>query len=90
MPEAIHVTVNGACIAVPAGATALAAILSTGASAIRRSVSGAPRGPLCGMGVCFECRATVNHRRYARTCQIPCAPGMDIRTDVHDEPPENV
>ncbi len=90
MPETIHVTVNGACIAVPSGATALAAILSTGASAVRRSVSGGPRGPLCGMGVCFECRATVNRRRYARTCQILCSPGMDISTDVSDEPPDYV
>ncbi|MFZ0639145.1 MAG: (2Fe-2S)-binding protein [Candidatus Acidiferrales bacterium] len=81
MPDAIHVTVNGACIVVPSGTTALAAILSTGASVVRRSVSGAPRGPLCAMGVCFECRATVNRMRHSRTCQILCAPGMDIRSD---------
>jgi D-hydroxyproline dehydrogenase subunit gamma len=81
MPDAISITVNGARVSVPAGTTALAAILSTGASSVRRSVTGAPRGPLCGMGVCFECRATVNRCRYARTCEILCAPGMDIRTD---------
>ena len=83
MLDAISITVNEASITVPAGTTALAAILSTGASAIRRSVSGAPRGPLCGMGVCFECRATVNGRRHSRTCEILCAPGMDIRTGDH-------
>lgn len=81
MPDAISLTVNGASVRVPSGATALAAILAAGASSVRRSVSGEPRGPLCGMGVCFECRATVNRRRYARTCQILCVPGMDIRTD---------
>lgn len=80
MPDAISLRVNGASVTVPSGATALAAILSAGVS-VRRSVSGEPRGPLCGMGVCFECRATVNRRRYARTCQILCVPGMDIRTD---------
>lgn len=83
MPDAISITVNGRSIAVPAGTTALAAILSTGAASIRRSVSGAPRGPLCGMGICFECRATVNRRRHSRTCEILCAPGMDIRTSDH-------
>jgi D-hydroxyproline dehydrogenase subunit gamma len=81
MPEAISVTVNGARVAVPSGTTALAAILLTGTPAVRRSVSGAPRGPLCAMGVCFECRATVNRRRHVRTCQILCAPGMDIRSN---------
>lgn len=81
MPEGISVTVNGTSITVPSGATALAAILSAGASWVRRSLSGAPRGPLCGMGVCFECRATVDGRRYARTCQTLCLPGMEIRTD---------
>jgi D-hydroxyproline dehydrogenase subunit gamma len=81
MPDSIAVTVNGTSVTVPRGATALAAILSLGASSVRRSVSGAPRGPLCGMGVCFECRATVDRRRYARTCQVSCVAGMDIRTD---------
>lgn len=85
MPDAISITVDGASITVRPGTTALAAILSTGAS-VRRSVGGAPRGPLCGMGVCFECRATVNRRPHSRTCEILCAPGMDIRTadDAHD------
>lgn len=32
----------------------------------RTSVSGEPRGPLCGMGVCFECRSESGSRR--RTC----------------------
>ncbi|HKF53001.1 MAG TPA: (2Fe-2S)-binding protein [Candidatus Acidoferrales bacterium] len=85
MPDAVSITVNGAGIMVPSGTTALAAILSTGASTVRRSVSGALRGPLCGMGVCFECRATVNRRRHSRTCEILCAPGMDIRTGNYAE-----
>jgi D-hydroxyproline dehydrogenase subunit gamma len=81
MPEIISVTVNGASVRVPRGATTLAAVFAAGGFSVRRSVSGTARGPLCGMGVCFECRATVNHRRYARTCQILCTPGMDIRTN---------
>jgi D-hydroxyproline dehydrogenase subunit gamma len=81
MPDTIPVTVNGASIAVPSGATALAAIFLAGQSVVRRSISGAARGPLCGMGICFECRATINQRRHSRSCQILCAPGMDIRTN---------
>lgn len=85
MPDAISVTVNGTAVRVPPNSTALAAILTSRASSpapfVRRSISGEPRGPLCAMGICFECRATINNQRHSRTCLILCAPGMDIRTD---------
>jgi len=81
MPDAISIRVNGARVSVSPGTTVLAAILSSGISTVRRSVSAEPRGPLCAMGICFECRATVNHERHARTCQLLCAPEMDVRTD---------
>lgn len=81
MPESFTITVNGAAVTIPMGTTALAAIFSVGHSTVRRSISGEPRGPLCAMGICFECRATVNGRSHSRTCQLLCAPGMDIRTD---------
>lgn len=80
MPDAITVTVDGAAVPVSPGTTALAAILIAGKSSVRRSVAGSPRGPLCAMGVCFECRAVVNRTPHSRTCQILCVPGMDIRT----------
>jgi len=81
MPEAISVRVNGARVSVLPGTTVLAAILSSGISTIRRSVSSEARGPLCAMGICFECRATVNQARHVRTCLLLCAPEMDVRTD---------
>ena len=37
----------------------------------RTSVTGEPRGPLCGMGICFECRTTVDGREHVRSCQLP-------------------
>jgi D-hydroxyproline dehydrogenase subunit gamma len=81
MPESISIRVNGARMSVPPGTTVLAAILSAGISTVRRSVSAEPRGPLCAMGICFECRATVNHERHARTCQLLCAAEMEVCTD---------
>lgn len=82
MPEQaglVVLTVNGASMTVSPGTTVAAAILMAG-GVTRKSVAGAPRAPLCGMGICFECRATVNGRRHQRSCQILCAPGMDVRT----------
>lgn len=80
MPD-INVRVNGKTLTVPAGTLVAAAILRAGKSACRRSVTGEPRGPLCGMGICFECRATVNGVAHVRTCQRLCEPGMEIATD---------
>ena len=80
MPEPITVTVNGTSIAVPPGATVAVAIVLAGA-ACRKSVSGEMRGPLCGMGICFECRAVIDGRLHCRSCQIICQSGMEVRTD---------
>jgi hypothetical protein len=33
------------------------------------------------MGICFECRVTINGRRHCRACQTEALPGMDIRTE---------
>ena len=80
MPSVISVTVNGVEVSVPEGATVAVAITIAGA-VCRRSVSGEPRGPLCGMGICFECRAMINGNSHCRSCQIVCEPGMDVKTD---------
>lgn len=80
MPETIVMTINGHVVTVPAGITVLAALLQHGVTVFRKSVTGEPRGPLCGIGVCFECRVTINGQPHCRSCQILCRDGMDIRT----------
>lgn len=82
MPEpapTVSITLNGEEIRVPDGAI-LAAIILREKAYSHSLVSSEPRAPLCGMGICFECRATVNGRPYQRTCQIVCEDGMDVRT----------
>lgn len=82
MPEPVdsfNLMVNGAQVTVNPGTTVAAAIAMTGA-ATRKSVTGEPRGPLCGMGICFECRATIDGTPHQRSCQILCAAGMEVRT----------
>ena len=81
MPETVNLFVNGVVVEMPAGSMVSAAILKTGATLFRRSVSGEPRGPLCGMGICFECRVTIDGEAHCRSCQTICREGMDIRTD---------
>ena len=80
MPDTVSLTVNGKPVAVPDGSMVSTAVALAGITVFRRSVSGAPRAPLCGMGICFECRVTINGRQHSRSCQIPCEPGMEVRT----------
>ena len=81
MPETVVLSVDGVSVEMPAGSMVSAAILKTGISAFRRSASGEPRGPLCGMGICFECRVTIDGEPHCRSCQTVCKDGMDVRTD---------
>jgi predicted molibdopterin-dependent oxidoreductase YjgC len=81
MPETVTLIVNGVSVTMPAGSMVSAAILKAGTTAFRRSVSGEPRGPLCGMGSCFECRVTIDGEAHCRSCQTFCRSGMDVRTD---------
>ncbi len=51
-----------------------------GELATRTSLTGEPRGPLCGMGICFECRVTIDGRPHCRACQTEAREGMKIQT----------
>jgi sarcosine oxidase subunit alpha len=81
MSESIEVLVNRRPVAVPPGTVVAAALALAGVTRFRRSASGEPRGPLCGMGVCLECVVTINGQAHCRSCLTQCAAGMEIRTD---------
>ncbi len=68
--------VDGLDVTVPEGATVLAAM---GQPPVTRvSVGGMTRGPLCGMGQCFECRVLVDGRETL-ACLTPATEGMVVR-----------
>ena len=81
MPETVSVFINGSAVEVPIGATVAVAILTGGVSTFRRSVSGEPRGAVCGMGICFECRVTIDGRSQILSCQTECRAEMKVITD---------
>ena len=76
----ITLTVNKIAITVDEGTTVAAAISNTGAMGFRTSVVGESRGPLCGMGICFECRVTIDGIRHQRSCTVIAAEGMEVVT----------
>ncbi|HEX3891602.1 MAG TPA: (2Fe-2S)-binding protein [Terracidiphilus sp.] len=80
MAEQISLTVNGQLIRVRSGTTVGAAVLNAGEHS-RRSVRGEPRSPLCGMGICMECRVTIDGIAQQIACQRLCEPGMVVVTE---------
>ncbi|HEY5088304.1 MAG TPA: (2Fe-2S)-binding protein [Gemmatimonadaceae bacterium] len=76
----LQIVVDGRPVRVAAGTTVASALFNLGVSSLRRSVSGEPRGPVCGMGVCFECRVTIDSRPHQRACMIAVVDGMQVGT----------
>lgn len=80
MPDNCTFYVNGVAVTVPSGTILASAILNMGISGFRRSVGCELRAPFCGMGICFECRVTINGEQQRRSCQTTCDEGMDVHT----------
>jgi sarcosine oxidase subunit alpha len=80
-PAEIAIRINGKLVRVPRGVSVAAAVMIAGEPGFRRSVSGEPRGPLCGMGICFECRVTVDGRPNVRSCLTEVAEGTAVETE---------
>jgi D-hydroxyproline dehydrogenase subunit gamma len=80
--DVITVMVDGRPVDVRAGTLVAAAVeLAAPGRGARVSPGGARRQPLCGMGVCGECRVTIAGHAHRLGCQALCMPGMEILTD---------
>jgi predicted molibdopterin-dependent oxidoreductase YjgC len=76
----VAVTVEGQPVQAPEGASAAAAVLLAGLTAIRETpVGGVPRAPYCLMGVCFDCLAEIDGVPNRQSCMVTVQPGMAIR-----------
>jgi len=81
MPEIVTIIVDGVMVDVAEGTSVAAALITAGKGVFRISSSGAERGPLCGIGICFECRVTIDGKKHTRCCQLPCRSGMNVQTN---------
>ena len=82
----VLIHVDGAVVRTSDGMSLAAALLGAGVAAFRSSVGGEPRAPLCGMGVCFECRVTVDGMAHGRACLLPVVDGMRVSTGATAAP----
>jgi len=76
----VEIVVDDQPLQVTEDVTVAAALLDAGLTKFRTSVSGEPRAPLCGMGVCYECRVTIDGVPQQRSCMARVTPGMRVHT----------
>jgi sarcosine oxidase subunit alpha len=76
----ITLSINRITVIVAEGTTLAAAISNAGVASFRTSVTGESRGPVCGMGICFECRVTIDGVAHQRSCNILVTDGMEVFT----------
>ena len=77
----VTLSLDGVSVSAFAGETLATVLLAEGITAFNRSPSGAPRGPFCNMGTCFECQVKVaapgtRDFRWRRACLCPVENGM--------------
>jgi NADPH-dependent 2,4-dienoyl-CoA reductase/sulfur reductase-like enzyme len=78
--DPVRITFDGTAIEALPGETVAAALAAADIVSLRQARSGAPRGPFCGMGVCFDCLVTIDGRPSQRACLTKVAAGMDVRS----------
>jgi predicted molibdopterin-dependent oxidoreductase YjgC len=72
---------DGRLITASAGDSVAAALLAAGVRACRTTpVSGAPRGPYCMMGVCFECLVRIDGMDNRQGCLVTVQEGMRVES----------
>lgn len=77
----VEVQVGEVRVRIVKGSSVAAALAQQPPGLTRQSVSGQWRAPLCGMGVCHECRVLINGRERL-ACQTVCEDGMHIATST--------
>ena len=82
MSDTVALTIDGRPHATGRGTSVAIALLDAGVPGFRASVNGEPRGPVCGMGICFECRVTIDGQPHQRACLVTCEDGMTVRTGM--------
>jgi NADPH-dependent 2,4-dienoyl-CoA reductase/sulfur reductase-like enzyme len=80
MGDRISLRIDGRRVEAEAGITVAAALENAGCRELRKSVSGQGRGVLCAMGICFECRVSIDGVPHRRACMEIVREGMCVAT----------
>ena len=77
--QPFQIQVDGNTVMAYPGETIAAVLLAQGWQMCRHTlISGEPRGPFCGMGLCFDCRVILNGTQNVRACITYAHPGDKV------------
>ena len=77
----VEIVIDGAVVRARAADSVAAALLASGRLACRTTpVTGAPRGPYCMMGVCFDCLVVIDGTPNRQGCLVTVQSGMRVET----------
>jgi sarcosine oxidase subunit alpha len=79
MGSAFQFFFEGRPIAAREGQSVAAALIAAGERCLRRDEAGRPKGAVCGIGVCWECRCSIDGVADIRACMTASRPGMNVR-----------
>ncbi|WP_228001923.1 (2Fe-2S)-binding protein [Nocardia australiensis] len=78
----LTIIVDGARVPGVRGQTLASVLLADGRSHWRTAPTGGSRGVFCGIGICFDCVATVNGVPDIRLCRRPARDGDTVTTQT--------
>lgn len=87
--QTTKVTFEGREIRCRSGVSLAAALTEAGELILREAGDGDPRGLYCGMGVCQECRLSVNGRHGTRACMTVVTESLQVTRQAGNPPPES-
>ena len=79
----LNLRINGKPVTAYTGETLFAVLLAEGIRTLRLPIKNhtkAARGGFCGMGVCQECRVTIDGMPDRRACMTEVREGMEVET----------
>jgi D-hydroxyproline dehydrogenase subunit gamma len=78
--RAVAITFENRPLQACEGDSVAAAILAAGIATTRKTpIGGAPRGPFCMIGVCFECLVEIDGTPNRQACMVEVRAGMRVR-----------
>ncbi|MBB2912059.1 aerobic-type carbon monoxide dehydrogenase small subunit (CoxS/CutS family) [Streptosporangium becharense] len=83
----VEILIDGVPISARPGTSLAAAMIAAGRWHLRaHPVTGVPRGPFCGTGVCFECEVRVDGRDARRACMVTVTGPATVETGMGTRP----
>jgi len=79
MATSFEFSFEGRAVAAKEGQSVAAALIAAGERWLRTDEAGNPKGAVCAIGFCWECRLYVDGVPDSRACMTEARPGMVVR-----------